>query len=1219
MLPPGMTTIQNAEMSGMMGTRRSQPNVIYVNPNHLTDSVLGLTPESARRMIRTTLDEELAELAADSVMTDQGYTELAASLSEQERAALEASYYGTLGLSAAERNARIEADRKSGAWTDADLGREWFRQQTTRLAFGATREETIDRLLDIGDSNPSLLTRILDAIAQYVRELKSLIAVTFTSGTAARIGIVARELRRLQNEGVLPNPEAAPEGEMGDVTAFFNALDGNVMPGQEDRHRFALPVASSNQNKADQVWRKMESYMYDIKVRELKEHIDDRNFTMNGADYIIKRFASFRPLQERALAEGVTNAEIMPVLGTTAPIISLEEGKRIRRELRAFAETLSGLSDAERRNKKEAKERELYDKSAMVFAADFRKQQKAAEDSLRARGFTELVDRAVEMRQLLNKYKMDAGFDSSNDVYLTRTYRYFKSEAWHTATKNGGTFTDPETGKVTDFDALRRVASVEMFEEEVRDDAKKENYTLRPGELEQRAIEKLDEYLIGLDKKAEASFTPDGIAVLQKDLNLLKLKKDIDAPLRELLGEVADPFETAVRTMHNVSRYAANQKFIEAFMLTTKDLGIGTTEPREGYELLFPERRDPEYGSLAGWHVPKEIAVALREEFRIQAKSAETASQGLINGTMRWASKVSGTSILAKTSLGGLGFWTRNILGGNIMTLAQGLSPLTADSLKAANLARLANMNLTENSTEEQRREILRLVELGMALDDTQGRMASDLLKGFANGSQAQLDETVRALVDAEVTGDTNKVADVLKKTFNVVVTGAANLNNTLDTFIKLNAYYQELANIKQNYPDKTQAEAETYAAFKVKKTFPTHSQQLDAVKMFNRSPLALLFMPFLRWKSEVMRTAFNTIPLALTEIKSGNEGDVRRGVRRLVGFTGTLSLGGTVVAGTSAAIFGAIARAFGDDEDDEGTTLTAQQRADYRRTLPAWQRDNDVLLRLVGDQIQSVNLTNIMPYSLFTDYFSLIKEGIVSKRGLDFSALARYTKNQFVGSNILADNIASSLRNENEYGQKIALATDPDYIKPLKLAKHLALGAFAPGMIKKGIQIAGAEGEERMSLIAGEAVGVRTFYTSRQDAVRRGLSSLSNERKEVVALRRPLDSGDKLDTGDIEGVLETHQAALNRNALNVRNFLRTMRELGATDQEIFGEAKEVRMSALLIRQVEAGYSPAWQDADAWVKKTAEAIKRREQDDFSRFPIIRKFNESKPQYYPFPD
>jgi hypothetical protein len=324
-------------------------------------------------------------------------------------------------------------------------------------------------------------------------------------------------------------------------------------------------------------------------------------------------------------------------------------------------------------------------------------------------------------------------------------------------------------------------------------------------------------------------------------------------------------------------------------------------------------------------------------------------------------------------------------------------------------------------------------------------------------------------------------------------------------------------------------------------------------------------------------------------------------------------------VAGTSAAIFGAIARAFGDDEDDEGTTLTAQQRADYRRTLPAWQRDNDVLLRLVGDQIQSVNLTNIMPYSLFTDYFSLIKEGIVSKRGLDFSALARYTKNQFVGSNILADNIASSLRNENEYGQKIALATDPDYIKPLKLAKHLALGAFAPGMIKKGIQIAGAEGEERMSLIAGEAVGVRTFYTSRQDAVRRGLSSLSNERKEVVALRRPLDSGDKLDTGDIEGVLETHQAALNRNALNVRNFLRTMRELGATDQEIFGEAKEVRMSALLIRQVEAGYSPAWQDADAWVKKTAEAIKRREQDDFSRFPIIRKFNESKPQYYPFPD
>jgi len=1226
MLPEGMTTIQNAEMLGMMGTRRSQPWVIQVNPTHLANSIRGLSPESARRMIRTTLDEELAELAADKVMTEQGYTELATSLSPEERYALEHSYYGTMGGTHAEMAARIEADRKSGAWTDADLGREWFRQQTTRLAFGRTREETIERILELGDSNPSLFTRIVEALQQYLRELKSFLAVTFTSGTAARIGLVSRELRRIRNEGVLPDPEKAPAGEMGDTTAFLNALDDNLLPGQEDRLRFAFPVYG-DKGKVDKFWTSVQSRFYDMGHPVLKAVMDIRDGTNKAVEYDMEIFHKrFPRMQQAALSAGVTNEELMLVFGTTAPMVQESARKVIAKQLRA-----EGLGwkraqhDKDVHQKREVRERELYDAAAFRMADNFRKNQQAMEESLRGQGFGEMVDFMVEFRNRLNKHKVAIGFGESNDVYLTRTYRYFKTPAWAAAVKSGAVFTDPETGEVVDFGALRQIAATEMFEEGVRKAAKKEGRSLSKDEVAQQAMVELDTYLGTLDARAATNNTMDGVLMLRKDLNLLKAKKDIDFPLRHLLGEVKDPFEVMVRTLHNVSRFAANEVFLKDFTAKALELKLASYTPTEGMEMLFPARQSDRYDALAGLYVKTDIAQALRDEFISRGPSLETAGQRVVNKVTRAAAWYSGAAVFAKTSLG-IGYWPRNLVSNFLLTTAQGLNPFSFSSLgKTTNVARLANIDFLENSTEIQRDHIRRLTELQIVRDDAQGRMTMDLLRGFAAGTQEQVDERLKLITQAQATGDLSKL-DKLWQGSKVpggmkwLVEATANLNNFVDSMAKINAYYQELAQIRQNFGDTmSETEAEAYAARKVKLTFPTHSQQLSAVKAFNRSPLGLALIPFLRWKTEVLRTMINTVPLAMEEINSGNPGEVRRGVKRLLGFSLTVGGGASelmsfIYMGISSSI-GALAGE--DDEEKESRPLTAEERADIRLGLPKWKREHDFVARLVGGRIQMVDLTYILPHSMVSDVYAIIKEGATTDRAGMIRSLARYIGGEVIGTNIAYTGAVETFTNKDDFGRQITLDTDTPLESFGKLAWHMMSSTVMPSSVQKVLAVTRYGETKGVELMLGEVSGGRAMFFDRNEIAKKMLRTLKSSQDAAVALRWPIESGRALPLEDIEPVLDKHQAALNKNQLRLHQALSTMRSIGISDPQVYRIADGIGISKPTITDGFNATRRAWIPNPAWDQKVYknQVEAKEEADPSARLRKVRQIISSRPGFY----
>lgn len=1223
MMPPGMEINVNGAMLGMMATRRNSPGVIIVNPEAIVSSLAGLKPDKARAVLRATLDEELAELAADTVMSDDDYTELAGTLDDSQRSKLENSYFGVMLPDAKERAAKIAELRESGQWTDADLGREWFRQHVTRMALGSTREQ----ILEYKDSNPGLFQKIIDAITNYISVLKDRLAASFTNGTAARISQASRELRRLRNNGVLPDPERAPAGEYGDTTAFLNMLDNHEVTGQEDRTRFALPVYGEDA-KVGGFWKAVRSRFYDMAHPELKAILDIKSGTNKAIEYTMKEFnRRFPQMRDAALAAGIAMDDIMLAFGTTAPMVSADERAAINTQLKS-----EGLGwkksqfDPAVRAEREARERVLYDDAARRMAAAFRIRQQAMEASLRDQGFGEMVDFIIENRNILNKYKVQIGFGETNDVYLTRTYRYFKTPAWAAAVKAGSVFTDPETGETVDFGALRRIAADEMFKAEVLKNAKKEGKRLSDTEVAEKVMAELDKYLLELDGRAATSNTLDGVVMLRKDLNLLKTKKDLDFPLRHLLGEVKDPFETYLRTLYNVSRYASNEQFLQDFTDKAIELGLATYEPTDGMELLFPARKELEYDKLAGLYVRKDIANAIRDEFLHKGPSSEPNGQAFITKAItRPAAWISGASIFTKTSLG-VGYWARNMMSNLLLTTAQGLNPFSFHAFKAANMARLANIDKGNNSTEEQRDHIRRLTELQIVRDDVNGRMVLDLMHGFAAGTEQQVDDMLKAITQAQVTGDMGLIKKVwtgskVPAAFNWLVEGTANLNNFVDSFPKINAFYQELASLRKSYGDtKTEAELEALAARKVKLTFPTHSQQLSAVKAFNKSPLGLAIIPFLRWKTEVVRTMINTPALILEEWNSDNANEKWRAAKRLMGFAGTVGGGGSMAL--SAVYMGVnaiFASLSGDDEDkgEESRELTAEEKADLRLGMPDWQREHDFIARMVGGRIQMVDLTYALPHSMVVDLVKLATEGARTGRDGSLDSLARYISGEVLGANIAFSAAIETATNKDDYGNKIALETDSTPTAIAKLLTYYAKGTVMPSSVSKAVAVARPGETKRAELILGEVLGGRAVFHDTPVIAERIMRRLKGTQDDAVALRQVIQQGRYFDPAKVGEQLDLHQAALNKNQLRLHQALGTMRALGMSDVEIYKAADAVGLSKDTIRDATNGTRRSWTFAPDWARKlVANKAKMKEQEAGPVLDAVIEWIKKNPTFHP---
>jgi hypothetical protein len=1217
LLPEDIRIEFDENLSGDAGVNRRDFNTINFNIKNVYRRVSGMDGPAVTASLRALVDHEVAHTAVGREFTPDQVAQVADSLGEERLQQIAEDYYSTTGLTQQEISKRVADDRASGQLTNSDIADEWLRMMVTKAATGRTYEEDIRYAL----KNPTLLDSFIRAIQAYINKLKQRFASYPTAETAAMVSRAARTFRQIQ-KGNASNVESniMEDNRFGDSEEFFAALDGTV---EGDRTMYVLPVMSSNKQKMDGFVKRVESKLYNLPA-ELRAVTNMRTGTINTIASSTKDFIrDFPKLRDAALSAGVSMDDIKTLFGTTAPPLTNSVLKDINDKVDSFEANLdrTGLTDEQVEARVLEYREDLKRQERLKFSTEFRKKQAAAEVAVARAGFGGLVNKAVALRKDINNFKEVIGFDESNDVYLTRAYRYFTTEGWAMAAREGGKITIE--GKVVDFDRLRNTAAQAYYEQaEIELSKSGKPYTIE--DVSNKTLEMLDNYLATLETMSKTS---DKIAVdsLRKDLNRFKPKKDIDSTFRELLGEIDDPMANAANTLFRVGMMAANQQFRDQFVQVALDIGLASKQPKTDFVKWRSDSSFATMGPMAGlWFDPKVVGV-LDETFGINMANHMANSTKMMNKMGTVVSRMSGLAVQMKTQLG-IGYWPRNAIGGYIMGAAQGIfwNPLSKAGRES--VIQSARGAFNRLPTEEGQREaILRLVQLNVLNDQSQGRVVQDMIRGLIATPEQELMELMADIDEARATKDAGGVLERIKQkgTFKGILDLAGSkyrsatdilgsLDGMIDGLYKVNAYYFERSVIDKHFGNTMSDEQKDEAAArKVKLTFAGHSQVVDPVQSFNRTPLANIFLPFARWKSEVFRTMFNTIPLAMEEIKQGGAMS-RRGVQRLAGFIGTTTAVPTIIGTLATTVFRALS---GDDEDER--MLDVFERAALREALPDWQRGHSLFAQVLkGGKVQFIDMTYILPHSQLTDMIKIISDGIRTGNGVEGSRLASYVANEIIGVQIAASSVGEILSNRDDFGQPIYVETDPAPTKVIRMLTHFGKNAMTPAAAAKLIEVSRTGQQDAQEILLGEVLGVRPRTLTFGEVERRAFRNLKALQDSSVSIIGELVSGRYKSQEDVDKVVDRHQDAMNQTQSRMSNFMRTMKDLGSPESSTYASAKLFRFSDDTIQSAYAGYRIAWKPNKAWAEKAYfNAQQSEEQDPNEKVGMVFKSVGKKPDIY----
>jgi hypothetical protein len=1218
LLPANINVEFDSTLDGEAAVSRADFRTIKVNAEKLYKRVANMNKRGAKASIRSLVDHEVAHIAVGMEFTPDEVAKVADSLGEQRLQQIAEEYYSATGLTADEIRSRVATDRESGRLTNSDIADEWLRMTVTKVATGQTAENDIRYAL----KDPTLLDAVVRSIQAFITKLRQLFADYPTAETAAMVSRASRTFNKIRKGAAMPDSSVLEDTRFGDSQSFLAALDGAPEVG---RTMYAVPVMSSNPKKTDGFWATLKSKMYNMPA-ELRAISNMRTGTINTISSSLKDFIrDFPKMRDTAIAAGVSVDDIKTLFGTTAPPLTDAVLKDINNKVDSFEAQLdtTGLTDEQVEQRILDYREALKRDERLKFNTEFRKKQVAAEKAVADAGFGGLVSKAIALRTDINKMREygGIGFDESNDVYLTRAYRYFTTEGWAMAARSGGQITID--GKVVDFEKLRSAAA-DAYYEQAEIILKKKGMPYSKQDVSDMTLNMLDKYLETLETMSK---TTDRIAVdsLRQDLNRFKPKKDIDSTFRELLGEIDDPVANAANTLFKVGMMSANEQFRNQFAQTAIDLGLASKQPKPDYVQWRSESSFATMGPMAGlWFDPK-IAGVLDETFGVNMANHMAHSTKMMSKIGRGVSRMSGLAVQMKTQLG-IGYWPRNAIGGYLMSAAQGIfwNPLSdAGRESVIQSARGAFSNLP--TEEKQRDAILRLVQLNVLNDQSQGRVVQDMIRGLIASPEQELLELMADIDEARATKDAGgviariKQKGLLKGVFDVVGSKYGSLTDFLgsldgmiDGLYKVNAYYYERGVIDRHFgKSMSEAEKDEAAALKVKLVFAGHSQVIDAVQSFNRTPIANIFLPFARWKSEVFRTMLNTVPLAMEEINQGGL-MARRGTRRLAGFIGTLTAAPTIIGTLATIVFRALS---GDDEEER--MLNVNEIEALREGLPKWQRGHSLYAQVLkGNKIQFIDMTYILPHSQLTDMFKIISDGYRTGKGIEGSKLASYVVNDIIGVQIAAASIGEILSNQDNFGQPIYVETDSAPVKVNRMLMHYGKNALLPSASLKLYEAFRTGQQNTGEILLGEALGARPRTLTFGEVERRAFRNLKSLQDSSVSIIGELMSGRYKSQDDVDDVIDRHQDAMNQTQARISNFIHTMRDLGSPNSSIAASAKASRFSEDTIRSADAGYRIAWRGNDAWFGKAYANTKQgEEQDPNERLQMIANKLNKKPDIY----
>ena len=546
-------------------------------------------------------------------------------------------------------------------------------------------------------------------------------------------------------------------------------------------------------------------------------------------------------------------------------------------------------------------------------------------DNLPPKKKQELIDRAGSEADARAEYKTASENILGNiGEYLNRSYAVHTDKNWK----------DKVSEKVVE-DAKNYLRKSMAKTVEIQ--AKKENRDFATM-LEQEVNAVIDRLL---DPNESRAFFSSGSTDAKKT-GILTRRLDIAPEIRALTGEEMSPAKNYIISVQKIASLAAQQTFLN----NVRDTGLGVwlfeneADAPKGFRTRIASETSKTMNPLNGLYTSPEIAKAFNDTY----KDPEGIAWDVIKFIDKTYIKAIGVVKYNKTILSP-GTHSKNIIGNGFFMLANGyLNP--KDFYDAG---RVVWNEIKNGDNETLREKYIEYIEAGVINSSVALKELKNILT-----SKVETEQDFEKLVQDRLYGK-----NALKK----IAEKAETAYQMEDDYFKIVSYevnkrqYSKalFKNSFENLTDKQQKEVKDIAKEITKNTLPNY-ERIAKIRDF------LKYMPigsnFLSFHMEALRVSYNTIELALKEVKDPRTAAI--GVRRLAGISAVIMF--------SSGLLGSLLGFGGDDEDEEDSV---------RKLLPYYAENSKInIASTSGNEIIYQDLSASSPYGAIEKAFIAYSRG---------------------------------------------------------------------------------------------------------------------------------------------------------------------------------------------------------------------------------------------------
>ena len=416
----------------------------------------------------------------------------------------------------------------------------------------------------------------------------------------------------------------------------------------------------------------------------------------------------------------------------------------------------------------------------------------------------------------------------------------------------------------------------------------------------------------------------------------LKRSEKLPQGIRDMLGEVKDPYKNYVNTFSNLSQITAQQKYLTDIAQHLKSKGLAT-----GNETLYNTAQldnivDSKLGNIFGSGAVKQMDNPL-EGLYVTPQYKKAIEEGLelmapANELSKVFMRAKGLTQTAQTVFSPVTHG-RNVMGNTILMVANGMLPGT--KLKDATRAIMpkgVTTKLLNKSNKELADKYARYVELGIANSGLAVNLVRRNLAAFDSAPEKWLTKAAKP-----VTKLNKKVTD---------------LYQAEDDFFKIAHFEKTLDYIKKSkkYGDLPLKEQERIAAQRTRDLMPNYNLVPKVVKSLRGAP----FGDFISFPAEMTRISKNLAKYTLQDLTSGDPALFAEGAKRAAGLTAA-GIAGDSIADMSMALAG----------------ISKEQDEAINNLVPSWEyNQNRIYLSGIDEDkrghagVDYVNLGPIDPFS---------------------------------------------------------------------------------------------------------------------------------------------------------------------------------------------------------------------------------------------------------------